>query len=260
MNKAHIIALYDQDQRKDLVYPNMRREVTPTVVRHIDTSDIGEGTITYSQLHEANADDVIREQVSYFESIGQDFEWKVYDYDTPPDLKERLESHGFSVAEAEALVVLDVAEAPEILYQPVRHHVQRIIIPEQLADVQTVEQQVWGEDSSWVVDFLGDALNNYPEQMSVYVAYVDAQPASAAWTYFPENSQFASLWGGATISSFRKQGLYTSLLAVRVQEAKARQVNYLTVDAMPMSRPILERFGFEMIAFSYPCTWKCESQ
>lgn len=94
--------------------------------------------------------------------------------------------------------------------------------------------------------------------MSVYVAYVDEQPASAAWTYFPKHSQFASLWGGSTVSNFRQQGLYTALLAVRAQEARAREVRYLTVDASPMSRPILEKFGFEMIAYSYPCNWKCQ--
>jgi predicted acetyltransferase len=92
--------------------------------------------------------------------------------------------------------------------------------------------------------------------MSVYVAYIDAQPASAAWSFFPKHSQFASLWGGSTVSAFRKQGLYTALLAVRAQEARDRQVKFLTVDASPMSRPILEKFGFERIAYSYPCKWK----
>jgi hypothetical protein len=260
MNKSQIIALYDQDQRIDVEYPNLLREVKPNVVRHIDTSDIGEGLISYSQLNGANAEETIREQVSYFESIGQDFEWKVYDYDEPSDLKERLGSFGFIVEEAEALVVLDLKDAPEILWQPVLHNVQRILGPEKVADVQTVEQQVWDEDASWVHHYLGGALSNYPQQVSVYVAYIDEQPASAAWTYFPEHSQFASLWGGATIRGFRKQGLYTALLAVRVQEAKARQVRYLTVDASAMSRPILEKFGFEMIAASYPCKWKLKSK
>jgi len=37
MNKSQIIALYDQDQRKDVEYPDMRRELAPNVVRHIDT-------------------------------------------------------------------------------------------------------------------------------------------------------------------------------------------------------------------------------
>ena len=260
MNKSQFIALYDQDQRKDLEYPDMRREVMLKVVRHIDTSASGAGIIVYSQLNEANAEEAIREQVSYFESIGQDFEWKVYDYDKPPDLKERLQSYGFIVEEAEAIMALYLEDAPEILWQPVQHQVQRITDPEKLVDVQSVEQQVWEQDSSWVLHFLGDALRNYPEQMSVYVAYIDEQPASAAWIFFPEHSQFASLWGGATISRFRKQGLFTALLAVRAQEAKARGLRYLTVDAMPMSRPILEKLGFEMIAYSYPCKWKLKSQ
>jgi len=260
MNKSQIIALYDQDQRIGVEYPDTRREVTPKVVRHINTSGAGEGAIIYSQLDEANAQDTIREQVIYFESIGQDFEWKVYDYDRPSDLKERLGSYGFVVEEAEAIMVLDLEDAPEILWQPVRHNVQRIIYPEKISDALAVKQQVEDKDYSWLGHYLGDALSNYPEQMSVYVAYIDEQPASTAWIYFPEQSQFASLWGGATIGDYRKQGLYTALLAVLVQEAIARQVKYLTVDASAMSRPILEKFGFEMIAYSYPCKWKHKSQ
>jgi hypothetical protein len=55
MNTSQMIALYDQDQRKDVEYPNMRREVTPEVVRHINTSGTGEGAIIHSQVNEATA-------------------------------------------------------------------------------------------------------------------------------------------------------------------------------------------------------------
>ncbi|HEX6303355.1 MAG TPA: GNAT family N-acetyltransferase [Anaerolineales bacterium] len=253
MNTSQLIALFDQDQRIDVEYPDMRREVTPNVVRHINTSGAGEGMIIYSGLNETNADDVIREQVDYFESIGQDFEWKVYGHDKPPDLKDRLRSYGFTVEDVEAIMVLDLKEAPEILRHPVRHDVRRITDPGKISDVLSVKQQVWDEDFSWLGHYLAGALRDHPEQVSAYVAYVDGQPASSARIYFPGRSQFASLWGGATLSRFRKRGLYTALLAVRAQEAKTRQVRYLTVDASPMSRPILEKYGFELIAYSYPC-------
>ena len=259
MNRSQLIALYDQDQRKEIEYPNMRREITPNVVRHINTSGTGEGAVIYSQLNETNADDIIREQILYFEKIGQSFEWKVYDYDRPTDLKERLAAYGFRIDEEEAIMVLDLEAAPEMLWQPVRHNVQQIPSPEKISDVLTIEQQVWDEDFSSLGHYLEEALRNHPEQMSVYVVYVNEQPASAAWIYFPKHSQFASLWGGSTVSGFRQQGLYTALLAVRAQKAKARQVKYLTVDASPMSRPILEKFGFEMIAYSYPCKWERKS-
>lgn len=260
MNQSKIIALYDQDQRKTVEYPEARREVTPTVVRHVNISGAGEGSVIYSQLNENNVEEVIREQIAYFESLGQDFEWKVYDYDRPSDLKDRLQSHGFIVEEAEAIMVLDLESAPQLLWQPVSQNIKRITEPEALSDVLAVQQQVWEEDFSWLNEHLGGALRKYPDLMSVYVAYVEDKPASAAWTYFPKHSQFASLWGGSTVSSYRKRGLYTALLALRAQEARDRQVRYLTVDASPMSRPILEKFGFTAIALSYPCKWEVKSQ
>jgi hypothetical protein len=260
MNKSQMIALFNQDQRKDVEFPGLQREVTPNVVRHIDTSNAGEGMITYSQLNEANAEESISEQVAFYESIGQNFEWKIYDYDQPPDLKERLVSFGFVVEEVEAVMLLDLEDAPEILRQPVLHDVQRITDPETISDVQIVEEQVWGEDFSDLGGFLRETLSRYPERMSVYLAYVDERPVSSAWILFTQHSQFASLWGGSTVRELRKQGLYTALLAVRAQEAKARQVRYLVVDASVMSRPILEKFGFKLMAYSYPCKWKLESQ
>lgn len=259
MNKSELIALYDQDQRINVLYPDMRREVTAEVVRHINTSGRGEGMIIHSRLNEANAEEIIGQQVRHFERINQDFEWKLFDYDQPPDLKDRLAANGFTIEEAEALVVLDLEDAAGVLWGAIEHDVKRIVDPAQLVDVQTIEEQVWEEDSSWVVDYLGGALSHYPDQMSVYAAFIDGQPASAAWIYFPENSQFASLWGGATVRGYRERGLYTALLAVRLQEAKRRGVRYLTVDASPMSRPILEKYGFEKIADTVPCKWKITS-
>src|SRR5574338_411728 len=172
MNKSQILALYDQDQRMDLEYPETRREVTPNIVRHVNASEVGGGFISYSRLNETNAEDVIREQVSYFEGLGQDFEWKLYDHDRPSDLKERLKAYGFRIEEAEAIMVLDLEEAAEILWQPIPAHVQRITDPQRLADVQSVEEQVWNQDHSSTLKFLRHALSKYPEQMSVYVAYM----------------------------------------------------------------------------------------
>ena len=42
----------------------------------------------------------------------------LYHYDQPSDLRERLSSHGFMVEEAEAIMVLDLENAPEIFGSP----------------------------------------------------------------------------------------------------------------------------------------------
>ncbi len=92
--------------------------------------------------------------------------------------------------------------------------------------------------------------------VSIYISYQEQQPASAAWIFFHAGSSFASLWGGATLPQFRNQGHYSLLLAARAQEARARGFSLLTVDASPMSRPILEKHGFQYLASSTPCKWR----
>ena len=115
---------------------------------------------------------------------------------------------------------------------------------------------VWGEDFSWLSDRMGEALSEYPDQIRAYVAYDDGKPVSAAWMFFTQNSAFASLWGGSTLKQYRGRGYYTELLAVRFREALKRGVRFLTADASEMSRPILQRFGFRVIARSIPFKWQ----
>jgi hypothetical protein len=124
-----------------------------------------------------------------------------------------------------------------------------------LADVVEIETQVWGEDFDWIREQLGNNLER-PGYLSVYVAYVEGKPACSGWTYYTPNGHFASLWGGSTVEAYRKQGLYTAVLATRVQEAIQRDYRFLTIDASPMSRPIVGRHGFRLLAYAHACEWK----
>lgn len=260
MNKAQLITLFDQDQRKNVIYPGARRQVFPHLIRHVNRLEGGGSWINYTCLDEDNVEETIRQQVAYFKRIGQELEWKVYDYDTPLDLKERLAAHGFQIGEREAILVLDMEEVPQTLLRPVTHDVRRMVDPEDVGDVAIVVEAVWGETFGDLHSYLGNTLRHTPQQLSVYVAYVDDEPASTAWVYFQEGSRFASLWGGSTRPVYRGQGLYTALLAVRVQATRQRNIKYLTVDAGPMSQPILEKFGFQKIAEAYPCKWRLNSE
>jgi GNAT superfamily N-acetyltransferase len=285
MTRAKILSLYDQDQRQDVEYPDARREAIyrigepvgeaglsvsrgagsrraaggeePALVRHVGIDDQNpNGAVLYSRLDVSTVDAAIREQIAYFEELRQDFEWKVYGHDRPADLKERLAAYGFEVEEAEAVMVLDIHRAPRTLLRPAGESIRRITTSAMVDEVMAVQSAVWGEEDAGVERYLKYTLDRYPELMSVYLAYVDGQAVSAGWIYFPPGSQFASLWGGSTRREYRGRGLYTALVAVRLQEARQRQVRYLTVDASPMSRPILEKLGFERIAYAYACQWK----
>jgi GNAT superfamily N-acetyltransferase len=170
-------------------------------------------------------------------------------------LKERLLAHGFEAEESEALVVLDLEAGPTALLQPVTHDVRRITNLDKLSDVAIIYEGVWQEDFTFLHERLANDLRHDPDHICVYAAYVDGMPASSAWIYFHEGSQFASLWGGSTLPAYRKRGLYSALLAARAQEAHRRGVRFLTVDASPMSRSILQSFGFQWLTTIYPCKW-----
>ena len=258
----HLLALYDREMRLEVEFFDTRREAaprwgrgTPHVVRHVSLSG-PEGAVLYARFDPARTDEVIRAQVARFEHIGQGFEWKTFAHDEQPGLKEHLQAHGFTIEEVEAILVLDVAQAPAALLEPVRHDLRRLGDPGALDDLVVIEQRVWNEDFTQLVRTLGDELRHDRDRISIYAAYVEGQPAGCAWIRFHRGSHFASLWGGATLPQYRGRGLYKALVAARLQEALARGVSYLTVDASPMSAPILRRHGFRQITTCTPCKWR----
>ena len=93
------------------------------------------------------------------------------------------------------------------------------------------------------------------ERIQFYMAYADGVPACAAWIRFHPGTQFASLWGGSTLPAYRRRGLYTAVLSVRAQEARRRGYRFLTIDASPMSRPIVAKHGFQVLTFAHACNW-----
>lgn len=210
------------------------------------------GWVIYTRLEQGNIDDAIRSMIDFYRPNGGEFEWKVYDHDTPPDLKERLLEHGFLPEELEALLVMDLETLPGVFWEPITADVRRIADPAHLAHVTEIESAVWGEPFGDLQDILRADMQETPGKLSVYAAYADDKPASSAWIYYYPDRQFAELYGGATIPEARGKGLYTALVKARAREARERGVRFLTVDASPMSRPVLEKLGFTFLTFTQP--------
>lgn len=255
MNTKRVLALYDQDRQAVRLF-GMRREETPHIVRHISPS--GEGVIIYSNLSSTNVEAVIQEQVAHFEQQGRDFSWVVCRHDTPANLKERLLAHGFHVEDTDAIMVLDIEDVPPTLLEPVQHDVQRITDPRKIDDVITIRQEVWQSDSSSAAQSLAKRLADSPQSLGLYVAYVEGKPVSTAQISFYQQGQFAGLVHAATLPGYRRRGLYTALIAIRIQEARRRGIRFLDADASPMSRPILDKLGFQWLteACSYGWSFK----
>jgi GNAT superfamily N-acetyltransferase len=254
MNKNNLLVRYDKELRLRIMYPEARKEITDDVVRIIRKAP-GMNLVSFTFANEHNLHRVIHNEVDYFAPRQQPFTWKVYDHDLLPSLKDELVSHGFAVDEDPAdVMVMDVKNAPASLSEPVNVDIRHIDTVEGLQDIIYVLDKVWGGHNTWVNERLGRHLE-VPGYLSIYAAYVDNRPASIAWTYFPRGC-FATLFAGSTIEEYRQQGLYTSLLATRINEIRARGYRYAVVEAGAMSRPIVAKHGFQHLTTVHDYQWK----
>jgi GNAT superfamily N-acetyltransferase len=194
--------------------------------------------------------------LEHFVPTHQPFTWKVYDHDYLPSLKEKLSSHGFVNEEGDPVMVLDVMNAPPYAADSANADIRRVTNRDGLKDVVYVLDHVYGGRNDWVFDRLGMHLE-VPGYLSVYVAYVENDPVSIAWTYFPRG-QFATLFGGTTLAEYRGHGLYTSLLHVRLNEIRERGYSFAVIETGPMSKPIVEKYGFQQLTTVWDFEWQAE--
>jgi GNAT superfamily N-acetyltransferase len=106
-----------------------------------------------------------------------------------------------------------------------------------------------------VPDELRRALAEEPPTMLATVVLVDGAAVSGGRIDLPNQGEFAGLYGGVTLPEHRGRGLYRATVAERAGIARDRGYRWLYVDALPTSRPILERLGFRQITTTTPWTW-----
>ncbi len=203
----------------------------------------------------AALDRLIARQRDYFAARGEAVEWKTYDYDEPPDLAARLRAAGFVREETETVLV---APATAIAAEPVLPGgvvLRQVTAEADMRRIAAMESEVWDADRTWTGDHLIREVAAAPDGYRVLTAEAGGQVVAAGWLEIRAGSQFAGLWGGATLREWRGRGIYRALVARRAQLAAARQVPYLHVDASSDSAPILRRLGFRPIATTTPYVW-----
>jgi len=252
---AELLTLYNEQLRINIEYPEAKKEVTEDVVRFVRKPP-GMNFVSFTFAGDNELDRVIDEQLEYFIPKQQPFTWKVCEHDQQTTLVEKLLKRGFVYEDDDPgqIMVLNIHQAPSHLMQPVTADIRRIETLDGLKDVVHVLNHVYNNDNTWVFDRLGGHLE-ISGYLSIYIAYVDGQPAAVAWTYFPQG-QFALLFAGSTIAEYRNRGLYTSLLTKRLQEIRERGYQIAVVDASSMSRPIVTIHGFQYLTTLYDYEWK----
>jgi GNAT superfamily N-acetyltransferase len=213
-------------------------------------------SITWSELTSDSADAVIAAQVRYFAARGTPVEWKLYDYDQPADLARRLLAVGFVADDEELMLVAETAAIDSEVRLPDGVRVDLVTDQAGVEAMMAVHDLAFtGHPSPELGERLATQLIQAPELVQMVVATASGVPVSAARVEFIPGTDFAGLWGGGTVPAWRGRGIFRALVAYRAGLAAARGYRYLQVDALPASRPILQRLGFEPVAATTPYVW-----
>jgi len=248
MDLDHVRQRLD-DERRYLARDGETVCVLPHLTRMVSGSL---RVVTWSSLDEATADELIAGEVAHHRAEKASFEWKFYSHDRPADLLPRLRRHGLVAGASEAVMVYDLSEGPPscAIGDCV---VTRITRPDQIEDYRRVAEEALGKKYGFTCDRLADALSRGSTHHLGYVAYAGAEPAAIGRLYTHPLSAFGGLYGGTTREAYRRRGFYHALLAARSADAIELGARYLLVDALPTSRPILERLGFQRLTDTVPC-------
>ena len=253
--------LYDAQLRAHVADPlpaGVTIEREGPIVRTLGLGD--HGWVEYRDLGDlsvAELDRLIHAQIARFAERDEPFEWKFHSHDRPPCLEERLAAAGFFAEELETVVIAETAALADSAPAPGGVALRVVGDRVDLERIGQLEAAAWGHSGeSWYPASLEQELAADPAALAIFVAEADGLVVCAGWVRFPSSTDFATLWGGATLPAWRGRGIYRALVRRRAQLAADRGRRYLEVDASPDSRPILERLGFRAVTHTRPYVWR----
>jgi GNAT superfamily N-acetyltransferase len=256
---AELLAAYDEQLRAlipDRLPPGERVERDGPALRF--TGSPGGGWVLYRDLDGldgAELDELIARQVQAFAERGERFEWKLHGHDRPAELPTRLRAAGFEPEELETVLIAPIVEVAGPPSLPEDVSLREVTDRHDLERIAAMEEKVWQLEHSRLPEMIERERAADPDAIAVVVAEAGGAVVCAAWIRFAGGTEFATLWGGATLPDWRGRGIYRATVAYRANLAAERGFRYLEVDASADSRPILERLGFVPVTTTTPYVW-----
>ncbi|MDX6423811.1 MAG: hypothetical protein QOI67_1282 [Gaiellaceae bacterium] len=261
---SELLAAYDAQLRDHVPEPLPKGVVVERdgpLVRFFGLFGQGNrGFISYRDLaglDGSGLDELIARQVRVFTERGERVEWKLHGHDRPPDLARRLRTAGFVPEDEETVVIARMEEVASRPLLPDGVSLREVTDRHDFDRIAAFEQAAWedGDEHSWIADMLEAERTADPGAISIVVAEAGGEIVCAGWVRFESGTEFATLWGGATLPAWRGRGIYRATVAYRASLAAKRGFRFVEVDASSDSRPILERLGFSAVTTTTPYVW-----
>src|SRR4051794_13028837 len=256
---THLRRLYDEQLRTEAETPSAISVVKHGPLRLV-TFHGGRGFVTYRDLGAGVdlIDRLVRQALEHYRadpSICRG-EGKTRAHDHAPGLHEALVRDGFVPGEPESIMIGPAAALAVDVPLPAGVTVRRVIEEHDVRAMSAMSDEAFGDPPSRES---ADALlrrMRLGTGMELWMAEAEGRIVGAGRLEPVAGSNFAGLWGGAVMGSWRGRGIYRGLTAARARAALAGGKVLLHSDSTEYSRPILEKSGLVKVSATTPYTWR----
>lgn len=217
----------------------------------------GHGFVTYESLDgadEAGIAELVDAALEHFgaRSDVEDIEWKTRAHDVAPGLHEALVSRGFAPEESESIMIGEAALLAQASPMPAGVEIRQVRDEAEIWAMEKMQGTVFA-DPGWEARAQATVADwSAGSDIGLWIALVDGDVVSAGRLEPVADTDFAGLWGGATLQQWRGRGIYRGLTARRARSALLQGKKYLNADCTELSRPILERSGLVKVSTTTP--------
>ncbi len=202
-------------------------------------------TVQRQRMRVGEIDNVLKEVRSLLRERGRDTtQWEVGSSAEPSDLVDRLLERGLIRDKDPYAVALVLEREPPP--PPPELVARRVATFEEYAAGNAVQWEAFEMPAAEIEEArakLGERWRDSPSVM--HAAWLDGELVAAGTAAPTEHGLL--LYGGATLPNARGRGAYRALLHARWEEAVWNGTPALITQGGSMSRPILERLGFERV-------------
>ena len=260
MTISELLTAYDQQLRTDAETPSAVAVERLGPLRLVTFAG-GRGFVTYQSLDGAGAAtiaDWVAEATAFFrdDPAIDRVEWKTRGHDAAPGLHEALLGNGFEPEETESVMVGPAGALCVDVDLPDGVNLRRVTEEPDIRAMSAMQDEVFG---SPVSDGNAEAIlrrAGLDDGMELWVAEHEGKIVSAGRLEPVPGTDFAGIWGGATLGAWRGQGIYRAVTAARAKAALTMGKNLIHSDSTEYSRPILERYGLLRVSTTTPYCWR----
>ncbi len=219
----------------------------------------GSNSIGAVKWSAAEADAKIEEVIKHHRQRNIGFSWFVNPFDTPPDLRERLERHGLVLAGDQAMMARVGLDNLDI---PTNPHIEIELVDGSNDESIEAALQIVATCFNWTKeqadtrrpDFFERAKDPKLRDREIhYLARLNGKPVADARVIL--STGIAYLGGASTLPAHRGQRIYSTMLRKRLADAHAHGYNVAAIHAEPMSRRVVSKYGFKEYGRAYLYAW-----